>query len=105
MLLVLTSQGLIFGVNVAWSRILQLIGRLTAVPLAKIGLPGREDYWGWALWIPTITTFLSGFCVYAYYYFENKILPEVYRPAKPAIRNDKTLLQDWADTFRSIFTL
>lgn len=91
--------------NVAWSRILQLIGRVSAVPLADIGLAGREEYWGWALWIPAITTFLSGFCVYAYYYFETRILPEIYRPPKPAIRNDKTLLQDWADTFKGILRL
>lgn len=84
---------------------MQLIGRISAVPMADIGLPGNPDYWGWALWIPTITTFISGFLVYAYYYFENRILPEVYRPPKPEIRTDKTILQDWRDTLKSITRL
>lgn len=95
-------MGLIFGVNVAWSRIIQLVARTTAVPMANIG-PGR--YWGWAMWIPCITTFASGVTVYLYYWFESKILPAVYRPPKPAIRNDKTLLQDWVETLRSIVLL
>lgn len=75
------------------------------MPLANIGLPGNPDFYGWALWIPTITVFLSCFCVYGYYIFENKILPEEYRPAKPAIRSDKTIIQDWKDTFKQIFML
>lgn len=73
--------------------------------MADIGLPGNKDYWGWALWIPTIITFLSSAMVYAYYAFENKILPEIYRPPKPAVRSDITLLQDWADTFKAILKL
>ncbi|BEJ15699.1 hypothetical protein CspHIS471_0503040 [Cutaneotrichosporon sp. HIS471] len=97
-----SHMGLIFGVNVAWSRIIQLVARLTAVPMADIG-PGR--YWGWALWIPCITTFASGFCVYAYYFFENRILPAQYRPPKPEVRNDQTLLNDWKDTVKSIVLL
>jgi hypothetical protein len=95
-------MGLIFGVNVAWSRIIQLVARTTAVPMANIG-PGR--YWGWALWIPCIATGASSICVYAYYFFESKILPAAYRPPKPAVRNDKTLLQDWADTVKGIVLL
>jgi hypothetical protein len=95
-------MGLIFGVNVAWSRVIQLVARSSAVPMANIG-PGR--FWGWALWIPCITTAASSVCVYAYYFFESKILPAEYRPAKPAVRNDKTLWEDWKDTLKSILQL
>lgn len=63
------------ALDLAWNSVTSVIGRATAVPMSKL-----DGWWGWALWIPAITTIACTFIVLAYGFFEKKVVPARYRP-------------------------
>lgn len=69
-----SQLGLVFGIDIAWNRILTIIARSTAVPMSNI-----NGWWGWALWIPTIVCGFNLVLCIAYWGFERSV-PIAYRP-------------------------
>lgn len=65
-----------YGIDIAWGRIITVITRSTAVPLANVG----GEFWGWAFWVPAIICALTLLVTIAYWFFERSV-PEQYRPA------------------------
>ncbi|WVQ84824.1 hypothetical protein IAT38_006981 [Cryptococcus sp. DSM 104549] len=69
-----SSIGFIFAVDIAWGRIVSIISKATAVPMSEI-----NGWYGWALWIPTISCAVNMALVMAYWWFERSV-PKKYRP-------------------------
>lgn len=69
-----SQLGLVFGIDIAWNRILSIISRSTAVPMTTI-----NDWWGWALWIPAILCAVNLAICIGYWMFERSV-PKEYRP-------------------------
>ncbi|OCF32015.1 hypothetical protein I317_06699 [Kwoniella heveanensis CBS 569] len=69
-----SNLALVIGLDLAWSRVLSVISRSTAVPMSMI-----NGWWGWALWIPAFTTVANLIICVMYWYFERRV-PEKYRP-------------------------
>ena len=65
---------LVIGLDLAWSRVLSVISRATAVPMSRI-----NGWWGWGLWIPAIVTVANLVVCIAYWAFERRVPPQ-YRP-------------------------
>ncbi|KAL1412618.1 hypothetical protein Q8F55_000365 [Vanrija albida] len=69
-----STLAFVYGLDIAWNRIVSVITRTTAVPLSNIG-----DFWGWALWIPAIVCGFNMVMLIAYWWFERSV-PKQYRP-------------------------
>jgi hypothetical protein len=69
-----STLGLVIGADIAWGRIISIVIRASAVPLANIGA-----WWGWALWVPFFVCVLSTAATVAYWLFERRV-PKKYRP-------------------------
>lgn len=65
---------LVIGIDLAWSRVLSVISRATAVPMSM-----TNGWWGWALWIPAIITVANLVICIMYWAFERRV-PVQYRP-------------------------
>lgn len=65
---------LVIGLDLAWSRVLSVISRATAVPMSRI-----NGWWGWGLWIPAIVTIVNLSVCIGYWAFERKV-PAQFRP-------------------------
>ncbi|GFZ49838.1 hypothetical protein JCM24511_07241 [Saitozyma sp. JCM 24511] len=89
----------IFGVDVAWGRVVNIICKSTAVPLSEI-----NGWWGWALWIPTIVTALNLALVLLYWAYERNV-PRQYRPKLGREARDKEKWDRRKFAFRSLLQL
>jgi hypothetical protein len=65
---------LVIGIDLAWSRVLSVISRATAVPMSMI-----NGWWGWGLWIPAIVTVANLVICIMYWVFERRV-PKQHRP-------------------------
>nr|XP_018999164.1 uncharacterized protein I203_08308 [Kwoniella mangroviensis CBS 8507]OCF62625.1 hypothetical protein I203_08308 [Kwoniella mangroviensis CBS 8507] len=82
-----SNLALAIGVDLAWSRVISVISRSTAVPMSMI-----NGWWGWALWIPAFTTVANLIICIMYWAYERRV-PKQYRPplGKDAARKEGAL--------------
>ncbi|ORY34568.1 major facilitator superfamily domain-containing protein [Naematelia encephala] len=64
----------IFALDIAWGRVVVVISESSSVPMSEI-----NGWWGWALWIPAITTALDLALCCLYWLYERSV-PREYRP-------------------------
>ena len=65
---------LVIGIDLAWSRVLSVVSRASAVPMSRI-----DGWWGWGLWIPAFVTVANLVICIMYWAFERRV-PKQYRP-------------------------
>ncbi|WOO82110.1 Major facilitator superfamily domain-containing protein 1 [Vanrija pseudolonga] len=69
-----STLAFVYGLDIAWNRVVSVITRTTAVPLSNIG-----GFWGWALWIPAMVCGFNMIMLMVYWWFERNVAPQ-YRP-------------------------
>lgn len=69
-----STLAFVYGLDIAWNRVVSVITRTTAVPLSNIG-----GFWGWALWIPAMVCGFNMIMLLVYWWFERNVAPQ-YRP-------------------------
>ena len=79
---------LVIGLDLAWSRVLSVISRATAVPMSRI-----NDWWGWGLWIPAIVTVVNLIVCIAYWAFERRVPAELRPPLGKDARSEEGKLK------------
>ncbi|KAL1412151.1 hypothetical protein Q8F55_003158 [Vanrija albida] len=70
-------MALVFGLTLAWNRLMSVIAKVAAVPMTKL-----DHNWGWALWISAMLCAFSFASVLAYAAYERS-LPPHHRPPVP----------------------
>ncbi|TYJ53851.1 hypothetical protein B9479_005539 [Cryptococcus floricola] len=93
-----SSLALMFALDIAWNRIVFVVSKVTAVPMTQI-----NGFWGWALWIPAIISGVNWAIILAYWFYEGKVVPKVYRPG--VIKGKKGKRIGWATIFGRTGTL
>ncbi|WVQ75748.1 hypothetical protein IAR50_005379 [Cryptococcus sp. DSM 104548] len=81
-----SSLAFVYALDIAWNRITTLISKATAVPMSNI-----NGWWGWALWIPTITCGVNMALVLLYWWYE-RVVPKTYRPK---LGKDARAIEGW----------
>ncbi|KIY71911.1 MFS general substrate transporter [Cylindrobasidium torrendii FP15055 ss-10] len=60
----------VYGLDIAWGKIIVLIAKATAVPMRD------SAFWGWALWIPAIVCFVNLLENLVFVYWTTRVVPE-----------------------------
>ncbi|TXT16095.1 hypothetical protein VHUM_00598 [Vanrija humicola] len=81
-----TRMATVYGLSVGWSRLVQMIAKLSAVPMTNI-----QHHWGWAFWISFMVSVYSFAFVIGYFVFERS-LPKEWRPRRQ-VKTGGTWLQ------------